>query len=115
MSDEYESHTMTNAEYARIKSLAYDIARSNMDDIFDDEDHDEDGRRLFDLLLPEVDDTDDWRVAAADISDIAYEVASAVCWEMGGCDACGASRISDPDFCDDCVADMARKRANLTK
>lgn len=27
------------------------------------------------------------------------------------CEACGKQRATDPDFCDDCLADMASKRA----
>ena len=29
---------------------------------------------------------------------------------LGACEACGASRNADPDFCPDCLTEMAAKR-----
>lgn len=31
------------------------------------------------------------------------------------CEACGKKRESDPDFCPECLADMARKRSEIDK
>lgn len=41
------------------------------------------------------------------------------CWRLsmdgpGRCEACDEPRASDPDFCPDCLADMAAKRAALS-